>query len=622
MHPKYSPTAWLVIGLSAPVLLIVGLPIYFAAIRNIKNSPTNMLITLGSLSAFGWSIYANITGTLPIHAEVAATVILLAVLGQYFSSLAIHRANRRLATLLNLRIKEVTVIRHGESVRIGIDHLIVGDEFTTKVGERIATDGVVLSGESAVDNSLITGESLPIEVGPGSPVIGTSLNRNGHLLIRASRIGSNTELARLTAMSASAVQIKPPFQRSAERSGALLLPIVLTVAVGTFLGWHFTHHSLAKSISSAIAVLVIASPSAILLATPLALRRAFGKGSQRGIVIRQPGALQGAAKINSVVLDKTGTLSGGHMVLIHATVVPVAGAILGASYQELLNDSSILSTALSIDSHSNHPVAMAISTYVKGKGIKPYAVTDFSSTPGIGAAGRVHIDSLVPVVLIGSVEAVAHSSTPFHPDLTSAVSEAQNRGLTASVLAWDGVALAVFAVGDEMKPDAPRTIAELKDRGIDPWLITAKSIEAAYAVASQVGIAEDQVIANAAPQQKVELVKALQNHNYRVLMVGDGINDEVALASADLSISMGTGTETEISPADITVMRPDLKSIIDALDFSKKTFRVIRVNLFWSIAYNAVGITVAAVGVVPPIYAAGAMLLSRLFVITNSLRIK
>jgi Cu+-exporting ATPase len=621
-HPKYSPTAWLVIGLSAPVVLIIAWPIHRAAIRNFMHPTMDTLITLGSLSAFGWSIYANITGANDVYAEVAATVILLVITGRFLESLAKRRAGSALATLLALGSKEVSVIRNGEKVLIGIDHLIVGDEFIAEPGERIATDGVVVSGESAVDNSMLIRESMQIEVSPGSPVIGSSLNRNGHLVIRATRVGSDTELARITAMVVSSQEIGAPIQPMTDRISAVFAPIIVVIAIGTFLGWHFTHHALAQSISAAIAVLVIACPSALGLATPVALLVASGRGAQRGIVIRQPRVLEVARKINSVVLDKTGTLTGDRMLLLRATVVPAAGEVLGANYRDLLNESRILSSALTVESQSDHPVATAISHYIVSKGIKTTNVTDFAATAGIGAAGRVHFDTLSPVVLVGSPKAIAHSSTPFHPDLTRAITEAQNDGLTVSVLAWDGIALAAFVLGDEIKPDAAKTIEELKRRGIDPWLITGDAPVVAHAVATKVGIAQDHVIANALPQQKVDLVKALQKHDFRVLMVGDGINDAAALATADLSIAMGTGTDTAIATADITVIRPELASVIDALDLSTKTLRITRLNLVWAFAYNVIGLPIAALGAVRPIYAAGAMAFSSVFVVTNSLRIK
>ncbi|MSX62662.1 MAG: HAD-IC family P-type ATPase, partial [Actinobacteria bacterium] len=324
LHPTYSPTAWLVIGLSAPVVLVIAWPIHRAAIRNIAHPTMDTLITLGSLSAFGWSIYANITGNGDVYSEVAATVVTFVIAGRFLESRAKRRASSALSTLLALGSKEVTVLRNGESVLIPIDHLMVGDEFIAKPGERIATDGIVTSGTSAVDNSLLTGESMPIDVAIGSSVIGSSLNRNGRITIRATRIGSDTELARITSMVVSAQGTKAPIQRLADKIAAVFVPIVTLIAIGTYFGWRFTDHSLTQSISSAIAVLVIACPCALGLATPVALLVASGRGAQRGIVIRQPRVLEVARKIDSVVLDKTGTLTNGTMSLLRSLVLPEA----------------------------------------------------------------------------------------------------------------------------------------------------------------------------------------------------------------------------------------------------------------------------------------------------------
>ena len=630
LHPTYSPTAWLVIGLSAPVVLVIAWPIHRAAIRNIAHPTMDTLITLGSLSAFGWSIYANITGNGDVYSEVAATVVTFVIAGRFLESRAKRRASSALSTLLALGSKEVTVLRNGESVLIPIDHLMVGDEFIAKPGERIATDGIVISGTSAVDNSLLTGESMPIDVAIGSSVIGSSLNRNGRITIRATRIGSDTELARITSMVVSAQGTKAPIQRLADKIAAVFVPIVTLIAIGTYFGWRFTDHSLTQSISSAIAVLVIACPCALGLATPVALLVASGRGAQRGIVIRQPRVLEVARKIDSVVLDKTGTLTNGTMSLLRSFVLPEAGRVLGSGYSELLKEATILSSALSIESQSEHPVAAAIASHVRNQGINPTSVSEFAATPGAGdrrrgpagAAGRVNLGTHSPVVVIGSPAAVAHATTPFHPELAAAIEEATRTGLTVSVLAWDGVALAMFAVGDEVKPDAVQTIADFKSRGIDPWLVTGDSVEVALSVAGQVGIAPDHVVASASPQNKVEHVQSLQAKGHRVLMVGDGINDAAALATADLSIAMGTGTDTAMATADITIMKPALSGVIDALKLSTKTLRVIRGNLAWAFLYNVIGLPIAALGQLRPMYAAGAMAFSSLFVVTNSLRIK
>ncbi|TRZ87856.1 MAG: heavy metal translocating P-type ATPase [Streptomycetaceae bacterium] len=622
LHPTYSPTAWLVIGLSAPVVLVIAWPIHRAAIRNIAHPTMDTLITLGSLSAFGWSIYANITGNGDVYSEVAATVVTFVIAGRFLESRAKRRASSALSTLLALGSKEVTVLRNGESVLIPIDHLMVGDEFIAKPGERFATDGTVTSGTSAVDNSLLTGESMPVDVTIGSSVIGSSLNKNGRITIRATRIGSDTELARITSMVVSAQGTKAPIQRLADKIAAVFVPLVTLISIGTYFGWRFTDHSLTQSISSAIAVLVIACPCALGLATPVALLVASGRGAQRGIVIRQPRVLEVARKIDSVVLDKTGTLTNGTMSLLRSLVLPEAGKALGSGYSELLREATILSSALSIENQSEHPVAAAIASHVRNQGIKPTSVSEFAATPGAGAAGRVNLGTHSPVVVIGSPAAVAHATTPFHPELAAAIEDATRTGLTVSVLAWDGIALAMFAVGDEVKPDAVQTIADFKSRGIDPWLVTGDSVEVALSVAGQVGIAPDHVVASASPQNKVEHVQSLQAKGHRVLMVGDGINDAAALATADLSIAMGTGTDTAMATADITIMKPALSGVIDALKLSTKTLRVIRGNLAWAFLYNVIGLPIAALGQLRPMYAAGAMAFSSLFVVTNSLRIK
>ena len=622
LHPKYSPTAWLVIGLSAPVILIVAWPIYRAGIRNVLHPTVDTLITLGSLMAFGWSIYSNSTGNGDVSAEVSATIITFVIAGRFLESRAKGQASSALSALLALGSKEVTVIRKGELVQIPIDHLDVGDQFVAKPGERIATDGVVVSGESAVDSSFLTGESKPFDVTSGALVIGSSLNKNGRLVIRATRVGSDTELARVTSMVVSAQGTKAPIQRMADRISAVFVPVVMLLSIATFLGWHYTGHSLTQSISCAIAVLVIAGPRAFGLATPIALLVASGRGARRGIIIREPRVLEVARKIDSVIFDKTGALTSGKMSLTKAVVVISAGDPLGANFKALLNAEAILSSALSIELQSDHPVATSIATYIAAKGIKPTTVTDFSSTPGSGSAGRVNLGTNFPVVLIGSPLAVAHATTPFHQELTHEIFQAQEKGLTVSVLAWDGVALAMFAVGDELKADAKKTIAELREHGIDPWLVTGDSSQVANSAAKEVGIAANHVIFGALSLDKVEKVKALQDKGHRVLMIGDGVKDAAALASADLSIAMGTGTDTSIATADIIVMRRDLSSVIDALNLSSKTLRIIRGNLAWAFLYNVVSIPVAALGALRPMYAAGAMAFSSLFVVTNSLRIK
>ena len=621
-HPLYSATAWLVIALSAPVVLLVAWPIHRAALRNLKHPTMDNLISMGSIAAFTWSIYANATGEGDVYTEVAAGVIFFVILGRFLETRAKARAGAALSSLLALGSKEVTIVRGGFPLIVPIEQLQIGDEFEVRPGDRVATDGIVVSGQSAVDNSMLTGESKPVDVGPGSQVIGASVNHNGRLIVRATRVGSDTELARITAMVISAQGTKAPIQRLADRISAVFVPIVTVLSIGTFAAWYLSGYSLTQSISVAITVLVIACPCALGLATPVALLVASGRGAQRGIVLREPRVLEVARKVDTVVFDKTGTLTEGVMNVQNATISAAAGAVLGSSFASLINETTILSSANAIESANSHPVALAISRYALGAGAKNHAVTDFSVTPGSGAAGRVNLGTQSPVVLIGSPAAVAHSCTDFHPEIKAAVTAGQNAGLTVSVLAWDGVALAVFAVGDQLKSDAAETITHLKSMGITPWLVTGDSAEVAAAVALTVGIDSEHVVSAAMPETKLVIVEKLKAEGHCVLMIGDGINDAAALTSADLSMAMGTGTDTAISSADITLMNSGLGSVISALKLSQKTLKIIRLNMGWALIYNVIGLPIAALGYLQPIYAAGAMALSSLFVVTNSLRIK
>jgi len=621
-HPLYSATAWLVIALSAPVVLFVAWPIHRAALRNLKHPTMDNLISMGSIAAFTWSIYANSTGEGDVYTEVAAGVIFFVILGRFLETRAKARAGAALSSLLALGSKEVTIVRGGFPLIVPIEQLQIGDEFEVRPGDRVATDGIVVSGQSAVDNSMLTGESKPVDVGPGSQVIGASVNHNGRLIVRATRVGSDTELARITAMVISAQGTKAPIQRLDDRISAVFVPIVTVLSLGTFAAWYFSGYSLTQSISVAITVLVIACPCALGLATPVALLVASGRGAQRGIVLREPRVLEVARKVDTVVFDKTGTLTEGVMNVQNAVISTAAGSVLGASFASLINEATILSSANAIESANSHPVALAISRYALAGGAKNLVATDFSVTPGSGAAGRVNLGSQSPVVLIGSPAAVAHSCTEFHPEIKAAVTAGQNAGLTVAVLAWDGVALAVFAVGDQLKSDAAETITNLKSMGITPWLVTGDSAEVAASVALTVGIDSEHVVSAAMPETKLQIVEKLRAEGRCVLMIGDGINDAAALTAADLSMAMGTGTDTAISSADITLMNSGLGSVISALKLSQKTLKIIRLNMGWALIYNVIGLPIAALGYLQPIYAAGAMALSSLFVVTNSLRIK
>jgi Cu+-exporting ATPase len=629
-HPLYSATAWVVIALSAPVVLLVAYPIHKAAFRNIMHPTMDNLISMGSLAAFGWSIYANSTGAGDVYTEVAAGVIFFVILGRYLETRAKAKASSALTSLLALGSKEVTIVRGGFPLIVPIEQLQIGDEFEVRPGDRIATDGIVVKGESAVDNSMLTGETKPVDVRPGSAVIGASINHNGRLIVRATRVGSDTELARITAMVISAQGTKAPIQRLADRISAVFVPIVTVLAIGTFAGWYFTGSTLTTSISIAITVLVIACPCALGLATPVALLVASGRGAARGIVLREPRVLEVARNVDVVLFDKTGTLTEGVMLVQEATISTAAGAVLGRSFAEIVTADNILASAGAIESQNNHPIALSITKYALANAPQTpavgsrstFAVSDFAVTPGSGAAGRVSIGGQSPVVLIGSPAAVAHSSTEFHAEIKSAIERGQSAGLTLAVLAWDGVAVAVFAIGDQLKSDAASTVAALREMGITPWLVTGDSSEVAATVATTVGIDAAHVVSHALPETKLEIVERMKSEGHTVLMIGDGINDAAALTAADLSMAMGTGTDTAINSADITLMNTGLGSVISALKLSKKTLKIIRLNMGWAFVYNVIGIPIAAAGLLSPLYAAAAMAASSVLVVTNSLRIK
>ena len=615
--------SWLALALTTPLILIVAFPIHRAAIRNFFHPTMDTLISLGSLSAYAWSIYATYTGKGDLYTEVAAGVLLFVILGRYLESRAKRSASSALSTLLALGEKEVTVLRSGSEVVIPISHLAVGDEFIVKPGSRIATDGIVISGITTVDNSLITGESLPIDIAPGDRVIGSALNNNGRIIVRATRVGSDTEMARITAMVVTAQAGKSPIQQSADKIASIFVPAVTTLAIATYLFWYYIEgKTLTVSISTAITVLVIACPCALGLATPVALLVASGRGALRGIVIRQPRVLSAAREVDVVVMDKTGTLTDGQM-QVRDVVIPVsAQKVLGKSFDGVLTEKNVLSLAMALESQNDHPVAKAIVNYCASRSAEKLSLSEYTQTPGAGVAARVNAFGKSMVVIIGSPESVAHSAVALDSQLLDAIAAAKAASRTTSVMAIDGVAIALFTTGDILKADAAETIAALRSRGIESWLVTGDHRDAALLIASQVGITPEFLLAGATPEEKIEKVKSLQAAGHKVMMVGDGVNDAAALAQADLSIAMGTGTDTAISTADITLMRPQLMGIIDALDLSKKTLRTIKVNLGWAFAYNTIGLPIAAMSLMTPMYAAGAMALSSLFVVTNSLRIR
>ena len=622
-HADHLFASWLVIVLTAPLILFVAFPIHRAAIRNIFHPTMDTLISLGSLSAYTWSIYATYNNVGDVYTEVAAGVLLFVILGRYLESRAKRSASSALATLLALGEKEVSVLRNGTEVLIPISHLQVGDEFIVKPGARIATDGIVISGNSSINNSMMTGESAPIEVSPGMNVIGSALNNNGRLIVRATRIGSDTELARITSMVVTAQGSKAPIQALADKIAAIFVPVVTVLAIATFAYWFYlADKTLTFSISTAITVLVIACPCALGLATPVALLVASGRGALRGIVIRQPRVLEASRQIDVAIFDKTGTLTDGVMKVQDAVIPASAHKVLGVSFAQHLTERNILSSALALESQSDHPLAQAIASYCISRGAQQLPVTELTQTPGIGIAGRVNIEGKSPVVIIGSPESIAHSTVAFDSQIAAAVLDAHAHSRAIAVLAWDGVAIATFAASDSIKADAAQTITELQVRGIESWLVTGDNTESAAVVASSVGIKPENVIAAASPEDKLAKISALQSAGKKVAMIGDGVNDAAALAQSNLSLAMGTGTDTAISTADITLMRPQLMAVIDALNLAKTTLKTIKVNLGWAFAYNAIGIPIAALGFMSPMYAAAAMALSSLLVVTNSLRIR
>jgi len=622
-HADHLFVSWFSLALTTPLIFIVAFPIHRAAIRNIFHPTMDTLISLGSLSAYSWSIYATYNNVGDVYTEVAAGVLLFVILGRYLESRAKRSASSALSTLLALGEKEVSVLRNGTEVLIPISHLQVGDEFIVKPGARIATDGIVISGTSSVNNSMMTGESVPVEVSPGMNVIGSALNNNGRLIVRATRIGSDTELARITSMVVTAQGSKAPIQALADKIAAVFVPVVTVLAIATFAYWFYlADKTLTFSISTAITVLVIACPCALGLATPVALLVASGRGALRGIVIRQPRVLEASRQIDVAIFDKTGTLTDGVMKVQDAVIPASAHKVLGASFAQHLTERNILSSALALESQSDHPLAQAISSYCISRGAAQLPVTDLTQTPGIGIAGRVNIEGKSPVVIIGSPESIAHSTVAFDSQIAAAVADAHAHSRAIAVLAWDGVAIATFAAADSIKSDAAETITELQARGIDSWLVTGDNAESAALVASKVGIKAENVIAAASPEDKLAKISALQSAGKKVAMIGDGVNDAAALAQSNLSLAMGTGTDTAISTADITLMRPQMMAIIDALSLAKTTLKTIKVNLGWAFTYNVIGIPIAALGLMSPVYAAAAMALSSLLVVTNSLRIR
>jgi Cu+-exporting ATPase len=556
---------------------------------------------------------------LNVYTEVSASVIFFVMLGRYLEHRAKRKAGSALAELFKLSASEVEVQAAGGNITIPIDQLQVGDVFVVKPGDRIATDGQVISGYTTINNAFLTGEVTPIEINLNDLVYAGSINNNGNILVKATRIGSDTELARITRMILAAQSEKAPAQQLADKISRVFVPVVLLLSIATFTAWYLTQADLAKSITTAVAVLVIACPCALGLATPIALMVASGKAAKSGIVIRSPRSIEKAVGITDAVFDKTGTITTGQMVLLEMTLInnPLTSSNTAISTSELL------SYALSIESMDSHPIAVALAAALQKQGVTKFEVSDFEHSTGVGVAARVKSDSSAnsKAVLIGSPLSIARATTEFSPKLTEAINSATQRANSVAVLAIDGLAYGVFEIGDQIKPESKLAIERLHKAGINTWLVTGDSESAGISMGTSVGIPIDHIFATATPEDKLIFVENLQQKG-KVLMIGDGINDAAAIAKSDLSMAMGSGTDTAIAAADITLIRPSLIAVLDALAISQKSVRIIKSNLGWAFFYNLAFIPVAASGNLSPMYAAGAMSLSSLFVVLNSLRIR
>jgi Cu+-exporting ATPase len=582
------------------------------------------LISMGTLAALGWSLYALFFGTagLPgmthpfeltiartdgsanIYLEAAAGVTTFILAGRYFEARSKRRAGAALRALMELGAKEVSVLRAGREERIPVEHLGVGDLFVVRPGEKIATDGVITEGSSAVDASMLTGESVPVEVGPGDAVAGATVNAGGRLVVRATRIGSDTQLAQMARLVEDAQNGKAQVQRLADRISGIFVPIVIALAVATLGFWLGTGGGLAAAFTAAVAVLIIACPCALGLATPTALMVGTGRGAQLGILIKGPEVLESTRDVDTVVLDKTGTVTTGRMTLLGVIPAP------GEDGDEVLRLAGALETA------SEHPIAQAIAkAAVESTGDLP-AVEDFTNIEGLGVQGIVEGHA----VLVGRSRLLAEWSQQLPPDLERAKAEAEAEGRTAVAVGWDGAARGVLVVADAIKPTSAEAIRQLRDLGLTPVLLTGDNATVARSVAAEVGI--DQVIAEVLPQDKVDVVKRLQGEGKVVAMVGDGVNDAAALAQADLGLAMGTGTDVAIEASDLTLVRGDLRAAADAIRLSRRTLTTIKGNLFWAFAYNIAALPLAAAGLLNPMLAGAAMAFSSVFVVSNSLRLR
>jgi Cu+-exporting ATPase len=622
---QFDEWMWLAFTLTSPVVVWGAWPFHRATWMNLRHGSTTMdtLISIGVLAAYGWSVYAlfwgdaGIVGTTmdmglsagsgadELYLEVASGVTLFLLAGRYLEAKAKRRSGAALEALLSLGAKQVAVLEDGGERVTEIEDLRVGMRFVVRPGEQIATDGVVEEGTSAVDASMLTGEPVPVEVGPGDDVTGATVNAGGRLVVRATRVGADTALARIARLVEEAQSGKADVQRLADRVSAVFVPIVLVLAVLTLVGWLATGHESTDAFTAAVAVLIIACPCALGLATPTALLVGTGRGAQLGILIRGPEVLESTQRVDTIVLDKTGTVTTGRMALAGITVVK------GVEERDALRLVGALEAA------SEHPVGRAIAMAAETEiGTLP-SVESFSSRAGLGVEGVIDGHAVVA----GRPSLMADWGLILPRALAQARSEAEAAGQTAILAGWDGEATAVFAVADSVKPTSEEAVTGLRDLGLRPVLLTGDNMASARTVATAIGIDDDAVIAEVLPEDKVDTIRRLQTDGHVVAMVGDGVNDAAALAQADLGLAMGTGTDAAIEASDITLVRGDLRTAVDAVRLSRRTLRTIKGNLFWAFAYNVTALPLAAAGLLTPLIAGAAMAASSVFVVTNSLRL-
>ncbi|MGY1606871.1 heavy metal translocating P-type ATPase [Geodermatophilus sp. SYSU D00700] len=623
---QFTNWQWLSLTLAAPVVVWGAWPFHRAAWTNLRHGTSTMdtLVSMGTLAALAWSLYALFWGTAGepgmthpfeltiarsdgagnIYLEAAAGVTTFILAGRYVEARSKRRAGAALRALLELGAKEVSVLRGGREQRIPVDRLTVGDLFVVRPGEKVATDGVVTEGSSAVDASMLTGESVPVEVGPGDAVAGATVNAGGRLVVRATRIGADTQLAQMARLVEDAQNGKAELQRLADRVSGVFVPVVIALAVGTLGFWLGTGGGLAAAFTAAVAVLIIACPCALGLATPTALMVGTGRGAQLGILIRGPEVLEDTRQVDTVVLDKTGTVTTGRMTLLDVVVAP------GEDRRQVLRLAGALEDA------SEHPVARAVATgAAEAVGDLP-AVEGFTNVEGLGVQGVVDGHA----VLVGRPRLLAEWSQPLGAELERARAAAEAEGRTAVAVAWDGAARGVLVVADAVKDTSAEAVRQLRDLGLTPVLLTGDNETVARSVAAAVGI--DEVVAEVLPADKVDVVRRLQEQGRVVAMVGDGVNDAPALAQADLGLAMGTGTDVAIEAGDLTLVRGDLRAAADAIRLSRRTLTTIRQNLFWAFAYNVAALPLAAAGLLDPMLAGAAMAFSSVFVVSNSLRLR